>query len=101
MRVLTTKKELAPHELPLRVFGSGFCSRCHAVQEAFVIAGVAFEYEILEGKALTDGVPPGRERHEAATVLATVTWQDGMLPVIVTNDWEGVLPQKNVERFLA
>lgn len=101
MRFLKTQKELTANELPLRVFGSRLCGRCHAVQEALRAAGIAFDAEILEGQALADGVPPGRERHEAATVLAAVTWQDGLLPVIVGHDWESVLPQKDVERFLA
>lgn len=98
MRILRSRKDLKDVDLPLQVFGSTLCSRCTDVKSHLRTAGIQTKSIILTPKDIESDSLGSRDAR--AVLLAILTWQDGLLPLIVTANWDAVLFQDRVEAFL-
>jgi len=92
--------ELTKADLPLRVYGRSMCSRCAEVQELLRRSQVPYVYITLTAEELTTGLIARPTRHESASVLTILTWQDGLLPVVLTATMGSFIEQDVIEGFL-
>ena len=101
-QILKRKEDLDDrHKRELIVFGAPLCGRCKEVKSTLRGAGFTVREETFVPNDLEGGALVGRVgRAEASLVLAALTWQDGLLPIIVTPDYTAVLFQDDVEDFV-
>ena len=82
--------------LPLRVFGAPLCSRCQEVVKVLEARCLALDKRLLNPAELLVGAPAG-DMWEAASVLAITTLQDGLMPVVLTQDWNSFIQQERIK----
>jgi hypothetical protein len=87
---------LARGHLPLRVYGSRMCGRCQEVKGVLKDKGITVVPRDLVPEELSDMQLSGVDRNEGASFLAAITAQDGLLPVVMSWDFNLWIPQRRI-----